>query len=80
MMQVSSEDVLCIGVFPLPGSLCFQWEGVHFAGEPSPKSVLQGVLVQEAKELFGGGLKGCLAQRKIVSFIISLQISSQSHK
>lgn len=55
-------------------------EGEHFAGEPSPNSLLQGVLVQEAKELFGGGLKGCLAQRKIVSFIIFLQISSQSHK
>lgn len=59
-MQVSSEDVICIGVFPLPDSLCFQWEGAdwegeHFAGEPSPNSVLQGVLVQEAKELLGVG-------------------------
>lgn len=63
VMQVSSEDVLCTGVFPLPHSLCFQWEGAalegeHFAGEPSPNSVLQGVPVQKAKELLGVGWRG----------------------
>lgn len=34
------------------------WEGEHSAGERSPNSVLQGVLVQEAKELLGVGWRG----------------------
>lgn len=58
----------CFVYWSVPSAWQFvlQWEGKHFAGEPSLNSVLQGVLVQEAKELLGVGWRGVWHKEKLL--------------